>query len=42
MDGDEVKYSSSFNLAELPQALRALQLAQHYIEEHEAEINLTD
>ena len=42
MDGDEVKYSSSFNLAELPQALRALQLAQHYIEENEAEIHLTD
>ena len=41
-DGDEVKYTSSFNLAELPQAIRALQLAQQYVEEHEADINLTD
>jgi len=42
MDGDDVKYSSSFNLAELPQAIRALQLAQQSVEEQEAEINLTD
>jgi hypothetical protein len=42
MDGDDVKYSSSFNLAELPQAIRALQLAQQYVEEQEAEIALTD
>ncbi len=42
MDGEDVKYSSSFNLAELPQAIRALQLAQRYVEEQEAEIDLTD
>jgi len=41
-DGDDVKYVSSFNLSELPQALRVLELAQHYIESHEAELNLTD
>jgi hypothetical protein len=42
MDGEEVKYSSSFSLAELPQAIRALQLAQEHVEEHEAELILTD
>ena len=41
-DGDDVKYTSSFNLAELPQALRAMQLAQAHIESEEAEIHLTD
>ena len=41
-DGDEVRYVSSFNLAELPQAIRALQLAQNYVEAQEAEIRLTD
>ncbi len=41
-DGDEVKYTSSFNLAELPQALRVLNLAQAYIESEEAELHLTD
>lgn len=39
-DGDDVKYTSSFNLAELPQAVRALQLAQGYVERAEAEIIL--
>ena len=39
-DGDDVKYTSSFNLAELPQAVRALQLAQGYVERAEAEIVL--
>ena len=38
LDGDEAKYTSSFNLAELPQAIRALQLAQHYVESLEAEV----
>jgi len=37
-----VKYTSSFNLAELPQALRVLNLAQAYIESQEAELHLTD
>ena len=40
-DGDDnVKYTSSFNLAELPQAVRALQLAQGYVEHCESEIVL--
>ena len=38
LDGDEAKYTSSFNLAELPQAIRALQLAQEYVEGLEAEV----
>lgn len=42
MDGEEAKYTSSFNLAELPQALRAMTLAQAYIESHEAEVSLGD
>lgn len=42
MDGDEVKYTSSFSLAELPQALRVLQLAQQHVEAREAEIRLND
>ncbi|MFN0196149.1 MAG: hypothetical protein ACKVT0_05355 [Planctomycetaceae bacterium] len=40
LDGEEPKYTSSFNLAELPQAIRALQLSQEYLESQEAEINL--
>ena len=36
-DGDETKFISSFGLAELPQAVRALQLAQGYVERIEAE-----
>ncbi|QDU52989.1 hypothetical protein [Gimesia panareensis] len=39
-DGDDVKYTSSFNLAELPQAVRVLQMAQGYVERAEAEIIL--
>lgn len=35
-DGDDVKYTSSFSLAELPQAVRVLQMAQEYVEVHEA------
>lgn len=37
-DGDEVKYTSSFGLAELPQALRVLQLATQWVEQAEATI----
>lgn len=36
-DKDETKFTSSFTLAELPQAIRVLQLAQQYVEEKEAE-----
>lgn len=39
-DGDETKYSSSFGIAEIPLAIRVLQLAQRQIEDAEAEINL--
>lgn len=42
MDGEEVKYTSSFGLAELPQALRALQLATSYVEQQEATVSLND
>ncbi len=42
LDGDDPKYTSSFNLSELPQAIRALQLAQGYIERLEAEVPLPD
>ncbi len=42
MDGEEVKYTSSFGLAELPQALRALQLATNYVEQQEATVSLND
>jgi len=38
LDGDEPKYTASLNLAELPQAIRALQLAQEYVESIEAEL----
>ncbi|MEZ6133109.1 MAG: hypothetical protein R3C59_30945 [Planctomycetaceae bacterium] len=41
-DGDEAKYTSSFNLSELPTVIRVFQLAQEYVESHEAEIQLTD
>lgn len=36
-DGDETKYVASFGLAELPQAIRVLQLAQQHVESVEAE-----
>jgi hypothetical protein len=42
LDGEEVKYTSSFNLAELPQAIRVLLLAQQYVESREAEIALSE
>lgn len=35
-DGDETKYTSSFSLSELPQAIRVLQLAQQHVEASEA------
>ena len=38
-DGEETKYTSSFTLADLPQAIRVLQLAQQHVEEAEAETN---
>lgn len=37
-DGDERKYTSSFGLGDLPQAIRALQLAQEHMEQKEAEV----
>ncbi len=42
MDGNDAKYTSYFNLAELPQALRVLQLAQAWIESCEAEVVLSE
>ena len=42
VDGEEVKYTSSFGLAELPQALRVLQLATNHVEQQEAAVNLND
>jgi len=41
-DGDDVKYTSSFGLAELPQVLRVLQLAQQHVESREARLDLND
>ncbi len=40
LDEGEPKYTSSFNLSELPQAIRALQLAQLYVEVREADVPL--
>ena len=37
-DGDEWKSASSFGLSDLPQAIRALQLAQAHVESVEAEV----
>lgn len=42
LDGEEAKYTSSFNLSEIPQAIRAMQLAQDYVEAREAEIAIGD
>jgi hypothetical protein len=39
---DNVKYTSSFSLAELPQVMRVLQLAQQYIESKEARLDIGD
>lgn len=38
----EVRYTSSFGLAELPQAIRVLELAQTWIEEREADVPLKE
>ncbi len=40
VDGDARKYVSSFGIAEIPQAMRVLELAQRYIEGCEAEVSL--
>ena len=42
MDGTEVRYTSSFSLPELPQALRVLQLATDWVEQQEATVELQD
>ncbi len=42
LDGEEVKYTSSFNLAELPQAIRVLQLAAEYVESRESQVALSE
>ncbi|HLQ46408.1 MAG TPA: hypothetical protein VK137_16815 [Planctomycetaceae bacterium] len=42
LDGEEAKYTSSFGLTELPQAIRVLQLTQQYVEAREAEISLSE
>lgn len=42
LDGEEVKYTSSFNLAELPQAIRALKLAADYVESCESQVALSE
>jgi hypothetical protein len=36
-DGDSWKSATSFGLADLPAAIRVLQLAQRHVEQHEAE-----
>lgn len=38
-DGDSWKSSTSFGLADIPVALRVLQLAQEYVEEREVEVS---
>ena len=40
VDGTDVRYTSSFGLAELPQVQRVLQLATNWVEMAEAEIDL--
>ena len=37
-DGDEWKSSTSFGLADLPNAIRVLQLAQQFVEKAEADV----
>ncbi|MEZ6055482.1 MAG: hypothetical protein R3C01_02135 [Planctomycetaceae bacterium] len=39
-DGEDWKYSSSLSLAELPQAIRLLELATRYVEAREADISV--
>ena len=41
-DGDDVKYTTSFGLGELSQAIRVLQLAQQHVESLEAKLDLND
>lgn len=41
-DGEETKYTTSFGLAELPQVMRVLQLAQQHVESREAKLELND
>ncbi len=41
-DGDETKYTNSLSLGDLPNAIRALQLCQSYIEGLEAEIDIAE
>lgn len=41
-DGNESKHTSSFNLSELVQAIRVLQLAQYYVEQRDAHVPLGD
>jgi hypothetical protein len=36
-DGDDWKFTTALSLADLPVAIRVLQLAQQYVESHEAE-----
>ncbi len=39
VEGNETKYTSSFGLAELPQAIRALKLAAQWVEQQEASLD---
>ena len=41
LDGEDVKYTTSFGLAELPQAQRVLQLAVEWVENKEADVELS-
>ena len=38
-DGSDWKYKSNFSLAELPAAIRVLQLAQQHVEDAEAKVD---
>ena len=42
MDGDEAKFSSSFGLNELPQAIKVMQLALDQVAEKEAVVSRSD
>ena len=37
-DGDKTKYAANFTLAELPAAIRTMQLAQAHVEAEEAKV----
>ena len=39
LDGSDRKYTSSFGVGDLPQAIRALELAQQHMEQKEAEVS---